>query len=57
MTGGRHERIQREFSVTGFIFTYVQKYFWGILALLAGRGRSSPIDPPLMRPIVTYVAW
>ena len=31
MTSGRHERIQREFSVTGFIFTYAQKYFSGHL--------------------------
>ena len=26
---GRHERNWREFSVPGFIFTYVQKYFSG----------------------------
>jgi len=25
--GGRHERNKREFSVAGYIFTYVQKYF------------------------------
>jgi len=35
--GGRHER--REFSVAGFIFTNVQKYFSGPLT---GGGRSPP---------------
>jgi len=31
ITGGRHERNQREFSAAGFIFTYVRKYFLAFL--------------------------
>jgi len=45
--GGRHERNYREFSVAGFIFTYVQKYFSGPLT---GSDRPHrPRGPPLSR--------
>ena len=36
----RTAQTELEFSVTGFTFTYVQKYF---LALLGGRGDDRPI--------------
>jgi len=48
--GGRHERNERGFSVAGFIFAYVQKYFSGPLTGGGGEGRSPPslpVDPPL----------
>jgi len=45
-TGGRHERNYREFSVAGFIFTYVQKYFSGPLRRGRREVRSSPSPPP-----------
>jgi len=39
--GGRHKQNYEEFSVAGFIFTYVQKYFSGSLT-----GGIASIAPP-----------
>ena len=47
--GGRHERTTRmelEFSVDGFIFTYVQKYISSPLTE-GDRPHGPPMDPPL----------
>jgi len=41
--GGQHERNWREFSVAGFIFTYVQKYFPG--RLIGGEVGDRPNRP------------
>jgi len=57
ITGGRHERNCREFSVAGFIFTflrniftYVEKYFSGPVTGEKGRGVIAPIAPPPVDP-------
>ena len=44
ITGVRHERNWRALSVAGFIFTYVRRYFSG---LLTGGGGGRSVDPPL----------
>jgi len=38
ITGGQHERNWRALSVAGFIFTYVRRYFSGLLTGGAGGG-------------------
>jgi len=45
--GKRHERNWREFSVAGFIFTYVKKNFSGPLM---GYDRPLPYGSPLLAP-------
>jgi len=56
--GGRHERNWKEFSVAGFIFTYVHKYFSGPLS--GGRAIAfiapPPVDPLLLTEAVSYAA-
>jgi len=50
----RHNRrttrpeLEREFSLSGFIFTYLQKYFYGPLTV---RVVIAPIAPPLAGPL------
>jgi len=53
--GGRHERNWKEFSVAGFIFTYVHKYFSGPL-MGAIAFIAPPVDPLLLTEAVSYAA-
>jgi len=57
ITGGRRRRKQRELFVAGFIFTYVQKYFF--LAFVRGGGNRPhcPLDPPLPSSQDKSVLW
>ena len=54
--GGRHERNWKEFSVAGFIFTYVHKYFSGPLRGGDRLHCPPPVDPLLLTEAVSYAA-